>query len=171
MKMTEATETNRPSWYPAETAQAMKAAPKNQQWLADAAYFRFLERGRGGLDGTAAGDWAFAERKMDIMIEEHFLRERLRQSDDPNEKIALATIAFIATFQFLLPSEVVDDLRLGDLAFLEKGLGLGITCSAIGETAGVGELPQPVGAGTVGELIAALQASYAAKQRRTAKRK
>lgn len=169
--MVETKEASRPNWYPEETARALKEAPKNQRWLAEAAYFRFLERGRGGLAGTADGDWRFAERKMDSMIEEHFFRERLRQCEDPKEKIALATILFIATFQFLKPSEVSDGLLLGDMVFLEAGLGLGITCSAIGETAGVGELPQPEKAGTVGELIAALQASYAAKQRRTAKNK
>jgi hypothetical protein len=130
-----------------------------------------LGRSRAGIGGTAEDDWNYAERQLEIRLERMFLEDALRISADTKEKIALATTLYIAEFMFIKPSEAKDELRLGDALFLEKGFGMSITCAAIGELSGAGKLNQPETIGTVGELIASLQAQCKVPVSKSTKRR
>jgi hypothetical protein len=138
----------------------LKKAPKNRDWLEKAAYFRWEARQRGKIAGSDMDDWKYALLKLETQVEFFFLDLHIQKCADPKERIRLAVIQHIAVFGQRKPTEVVDNMLLDGIPMVDEGLGLAISCDAIGEAAKVGKLGAPENVRTVGDLIKALQESY-----------
>jgi len=148
-------------WFPRDIFEEFKKAPRNQDWIEKAAYFRWEDRRCGKIAGSDddddKDDWDYALLKLETMVGLYFLGLHIQKCADPKERIRFAVIQHIAVFGHRKPTEVVDSMLLDGV---DTGLDLSGSCEWIGNAARVGKLGAPENVRTVGDLIKALQGSY-----------
>jgi hypothetical protein len=145
-------------WYDKKMVQAERQKLGGQEWVKVTAHNQYLERTQAGAGGTPEEDWLFAERQLDFMAESDLLCNRLHQSVNVFEKIAMATVYYLTRLSDLKPSEVVDVSPLSKTIPLNNGISQSTFCGLITvSTRACKLLKWPDNSTTVGALIAGFQ--------------
>lgn len=79
-------------WLPGDVIQSIKTAPRNQEWLEKAAYFRWEARQLHHIPGNDLDDWNHALLTLEIRVELFFLELHIKKCADPKERIRFAVL-------------------------------------------------------------------------------